>query len=240
MYEHTVAEKDSLRQTNVVAHGFHASAGTRITYKSRTASSVTLSIEDPDVPNRTIFRGRTDKLQIRAPETAKYELRFQNDTLPVGSYELTVADPSRGSLFAYLFFVLGLPAVLFPYRLSRISERIQAIGSTRSWSEVEPAFWRTMLTSVAGIGMVLVGIGLLASVLFQLRMLPAIALFVLGFPLTIWPGEITRLVEQSVGIDCNRIWERFGFDPAEWRLTPNRILGIALLLTGSVVLFRSF
>lgn len=240
IYERTVAEKDSLRQTNVVAHGFHASAGTRITYKSESASSVTLSIEDPDARNRTVFTGTTDKFQIRAPETARYELRFQNDRLPLGSYELTVADPYRGSLFAYLFFLLGLPAALIPYRLSRLTERIQAIGSKRSWSEVEPADWRTRLTSVTGIGMVLLGVGLLASVLVQLRMLPAIGLFVLGFPLTIWPGEITRLVEQTVGIDGNRIWERFGLEPAGWRLTPNRILGIALLSTGTVVLFQAF
>jgi hypothetical protein len=57
------------------------------------------------------------------------------------------------TLGAGLFLlVFGLPAALFPYPVARFSERIDAIGSRRSRTRVEPTGWKVLLTrlSVSG------------------------------------------------------------------------------------------
>ncbi len=64
-----------------------------------------------------------------------------------------------------LFLVLfGLPGAFFPYRVAQLEERLDAIGSKRAWSEVEPAEWKVLLTRVVAVGMLLVGtLGLLSG-----------------------------------------------------------------------------
>ncbi len=65
---------------------------------------------------------------------------------------------------AILFLLFGLPNAIWPYRLARFEEQLDSIGSKRSWSEVEPADWKAMLTRIVGVGMVVVGVlGLLAG-----------------------------------------------------------------------------
>jgi hypothetical protein len=62
-------------------------------------------------------------------------------------------------LGAGLFLVLlGLPVALFPYPVARFSERVDAIGSTTLWTQVEPAEWTVLLTRVVGVGSVLAGL----------------------------------------------------------------------------------
>ncbi|WP_332899385.1 hypothetical protein [Haladaptatus sp. CMSO5] len=57
-----------------------------------------------------------------------------------------------------IFFLLGgLPAALWPSRLARLGEQLDAIGSTTPLDRVEPAEWNVLLTRVLGIGMILVG-----------------------------------------------------------------------------------
>lgn len=56
-----------------------------------------------------------------------------------------------------IMVIVGLPGAIWPYKLSRFGEQIDAIGSKRSWSEVEPADWKVGLTRFSGIGMVIVG-----------------------------------------------------------------------------------
>lgn len=46
----------------------------------------------------------------------------------------------------------------WPYRLARFGERLDAIGSKRSWSEVEPAGWKVLVTRIAGVGIILIGV----------------------------------------------------------------------------------
>ncbi|GAB3679433.1 hypothetical protein GCM10028857_00810 [Salinarchaeum chitinilyticum] len=57
----------------------------------------------------------------------------------------------------------GLAAVIWPYEIARFEERIDAIGSKRSWSEVEPADWRVTLTRGIGVVFVLIGFGFLLA-----------------------------------------------------------------------------
>ena len=64
-------------------------------------------------------------------------------------------DPA---LAAFLL-VFGLPGGIWPYKLARFEERLDSIGSKRSWSEVEPADWKVALTRIIGVGMALVGAG---------------------------------------------------------------------------------
>jgi hypothetical protein len=71
-------------------------------------------------------------------------------------------------LLAYAVFgvVLGPLMALYPYRVARFEERLDAIGSKRSWSEVEPADWKVMLTKVVGAGMALFGVAILGAHFF--------------------------------------------------------------------------
>ncbi|WP_248516593.1 hypothetical protein [Salinarchaeum laminariae] len=62
--------------------------------------------------------------------------------------------------FGFFLLALGLIAVAWPYEVARFEERLDAIGSKRSWSEVEPADWRVLLTRGIGVLFVLVGGGL--------------------------------------------------------------------------------
>lgn len=55
---------------------------------------------------------------------------------------------------ALLFVLFGLPGSIWPYRMARFEEQLDAIGSKRRWSEVEPADWKVMLTRYVGIVMV--------------------------------------------------------------------------------------
>jgi len=59
---------------------------------------------------------------------------------------------------ATLFIIIGALNVVFPYKMAQLKERLDAIGSKRSGSEVEPAGWYVVLTRVLGI--LLIGIGL--------------------------------------------------------------------------------
>lgn len=65
---------------------------------------------------------------------------------------------------ALILLVFGLPAAVWPYRIARFGEQIDAIGSKREKSEVEPAGWNVMLTRIVGGGMTAGGIVLLLEV----------------------------------------------------------------------------
>lgn len=65
---------------------------------------------------------------------------------------------------ALFLLVFGLPGAIWPYRIARFGEQIDAIGSTREESEVEPADWNVMLTRIAGVGMVAGAVVLLFEV----------------------------------------------------------------------------
>lgn len=54
--------------------------------------------------------------------------------------------------------VCGAVAAFFPRRLARLSERLDAIGSTTPWDEVEPAGWKVTVTRL--LGLLLLAIGL--------------------------------------------------------------------------------
>jgi hypothetical protein len=65
---------------------------------------------------------------------------------------------------AYFLIIFGLPPAVWPYKLARFEERLDGIGSKRSWSEIEPADWRVTLNRIMGAGMTIVGIlGLIAG-----------------------------------------------------------------------------
>jgi len=47
--------------------------------------------------------------------------------------------------------LIGLLSAVFPYRMAKLSEAVDAIGSKRKSSEVEPADWKVLLTRVTGV-----------------------------------------------------------------------------------------
>ncbi|MFC6731413.1 MULTISPECIES: hypothetical protein [unclassified Haladaptatus] len=57
-----------------------------------------------------------------------------------------------------VLIAFGLPAAIWPYRISRLQERLDAVGSTTPWDEVEPADWRVALTRIVGVSLCLVGL----------------------------------------------------------------------------------
>lgn len=59
-----------------------------------------------------------------------------------------------------LLVLFGLPAAIWPYKMARFEEQMDSIGSKRSWSEVEPAEWKVVLTRIAGVVMMLIGVAM--------------------------------------------------------------------------------
>lgn len=62
------------------------------------------------------------------------------------------------NLAGLVFVLFGLPMALFPYRVAKLSEGLDAIGSTRDATTVEPAGWNVHLTRVVGVVLVVVGL----------------------------------------------------------------------------------
>ena len=63
-------------------------------------------------------------------------------------------------VFGTLIIAFGLLGAVWPYRVARFEEQIDAIGSKRSWDEVEPTGWKVMLTRVIGVVVVLIGVAI--------------------------------------------------------------------------------
>ena len=71
-------------------------------------------------------------------------------------------------VFLVPLLVAGIPCALWPYRIARLGERFDAIGSKTPQSEVAPADWNVMLTRVVGIAMTLAGLVMLLGVVSDL------------------------------------------------------------------------
>ena len=63
-------------------------------------------------------------------------------------------------VFGTLIIAFGLLGAVWPYRVARFEEQIDAIGSKRSWDEVEPTGWKVMLTRVIGVVVALIGVAI--------------------------------------------------------------------------------
>lgn len=108
------------------------------------------------------FAGRTDAPFQR---TATISGIF---TVVLGSLFVLVDQLPAGELigFGVLFLILGLPNVAIPYWLARLGERLDAIGNTRRWSDVEPAGWNVWVTRATGILLLTIAFWLLGGFLF--------------------------------------------------------------------------
>jgi hypothetical protein len=65
--------------------------------------------------------------------------------------------------FGAVLIVLGLPGAVWPYKLSKLEEGIDAIGSKRRGSEVEPADRKVTVNRIVGIGTVAFGAPMLVA-----------------------------------------------------------------------------
>ncbi|PSP77824.1 hypothetical protein BRC88_12395 [Halobacteriales archaeon QS_4_69_225] len=63
-----------------------------------------------------------------------------------------------------LIVAFGLVNVVWPYKVARFEEQLDAIGSKRSWDEVEPAEWKVTLTRGIGVVIALFGVAVFLSV----------------------------------------------------------------------------
>ena len=62
-------------------------------------------------------------------------------------------------VLALFLLAVGIPNAVWPYKFARFEERMDSIGSKRSWSEVEPADWKVAFTRIVGAGMTFFGLG---------------------------------------------------------------------------------
>jgi hypothetical protein len=60
--------------------------------------------------------------------------------------------------WAWIFLPIGILNSVWPYKMARFDERLDAIGSSRSWSETEPANWKVTLVRVSGYSIVLINV----------------------------------------------------------------------------------
>ncbi|WP_459194752.1 hypothetical protein [Halosimplex sp. J119] len=58
---------------------------------------------------------------------------------------MTVAAAASATLVGAVLLTVGLFGVLRPYTVALWRERLDAVGSTRSWDDVEPAEWRVTI-----------------------------------------------------------------------------------------------
>jgi hypothetical protein len=63
----------------------------------------------------------------------------------------------RITLGAFMLVAGGL-GIVYPYKVARIGEIIDAIGSTRSLNTVEPVGWKVSLTRITSFILALVGL----------------------------------------------------------------------------------
>ena len=54
--------------------------------------------------------------------------------------------------------VIDLGVIRFAHKIAKVNERLDAIGSQRRWSEVEPAGWNVLIVRIIGGGVVLFGL----------------------------------------------------------------------------------
>ncbi|WEL18136.1 putative membrane protein [Halorhabdus sp. SVX81] len=59
---------------------------------------------------------------------------------------------------------IGLVSAVWPYEVARFEEQIDAIGSKRSWSDIEPADWKVSLLRISGIAVSLFGVLILFDI----------------------------------------------------------------------------
>lgn len=67
--------------------------------------------------------------------------------------------------FGAIVVVIGLLGAIWPYRVARSQEALDAIGSTRNVSEVEPAGWMITLTRIVGIVAIAAGFMILFGII---------------------------------------------------------------------------
>lgn len=60
----------------------------------------------------------------------------------------------------FIFVLCGAVSAIWPYKLARFSEQLDAIGSKRSLATVEPAEWTVELTRIVGVLMIVFGVGM--------------------------------------------------------------------------------
>ncbi|WP_229113420.1 hypothetical protein [Halapricum desulfuricans] len=65
-------------------------------------------------------------------------------------------------VFGVMITIWGLLMVWKPYRISRFEEQLDAIGSKRRLSKVEPAEWKVKITRRGGLFVVLIGLWVVA------------------------------------------------------------------------------
>ncbi|PSQ37566.1 hypothetical protein BRD05_00320 [Halobacteriales archaeon QS_9_70_65] len=63
-----------------------------------------------------------------------------------------------------LIVAFGLVNAVWPYRVARFEEQLDAIGSKRSWDEVEPAEWKITLTRGIGVVIALFGVAVFLNI----------------------------------------------------------------------------
>ena len=71
-----------------------------------------------------------------------------------------MVNPVLGTLLV----AFGLLGAVWPHRVARFEEQLDAIGSKQSWDEVEPAGWKVTLTRGIGVVLALFGVAVFLNV----------------------------------------------------------------------------
>ncbi|WP_436906804.1 hypothetical protein [Halosimplex marinum] len=58
---------------------------------------------------------------------------------------MTVAAAASATVVGAVLLTVGLFGVFRPYTVALWRERLDAVGSTRSWDEIEPTDWRVRI-----------------------------------------------------------------------------------------------
>jgi hypothetical protein len=64
-------------------------------------------------------------------------------------------------LVGVMFLAFGIPGAVFPYRVTKVGEQIDAFGSKTPRDEIEPAEWNVTLTRFVGVFATVLGVAYL-------------------------------------------------------------------------------
>ncbi|MXR53085.1 hypothetical protein GRX03_15920 [Halovenus sp. WSH3] len=117
--------------------------------------AVAIGAVEPQTPPDSGEDGEEDPFGSESPSDSLPEVP-DDTTTPTYTTE---TDGTAGRfIFGLFLIVVGGIDVAYARPLARFGEQIDAIGSTRSWSEVEPAEWKVWLTKVGGGVAIFVGV----------------------------------------------------------------------------------
>jgi hypothetical protein len=130
---------------------------------------VAVGVEEEPEPTETPPEGDADPeatpTEEEFPATNEDEIDFEVED-PGPSTREPSGSGAGTAIFGVFLMLIGGVSVKFARGMARFGEQLDAIGSKRRWSEVEPADWNVALTKIGGAVAFVIGLVMLLAGIF--------------------------------------------------------------------------